>query len=265
MTQQFAICLNNEGYEASLEVGKVYCIIPDTEASAHGYIRIIDESGKDYAFDDHRFHRVDLPDAAGEIFGINQAGLYKGKYMLDIHKLMSDLSKHRPRFDSEEDFKCALKRQICKAMPNSDPHLEYKIKNMKLDIYLPTERIAIELKYRIRGRQYAGRYKFLKDIERLERVVAEGRTKSGFAVLLTNEPPFWDQTRSRKLNPIDPDFHIYEGRKVTGELMWAAHTSPSTMKDMEEPICLKGSYHMRWRDYGTGKNQQFRYLAVSVK
>ena len=125
MTQQFAICLNNEGYEASLEVGKVYCIIPDTEASAHGYIRIIDESGKDYAFDDHRFHRVDLPDAAGEIFGINQAGLYKGKYMLDIHKLMSDLSKHRPRFDSEEDFQHVLSRdRFCKAMPNSDPHLE---------------------------------------------------------------------------------------------------------------------------------------------
>ncbi len=67
MTRQFAICINNEGYEASLEVGKVYCIIPDEEASAHGYIRIIDESGKDYAFGDHRFHRVDLPDAVGEM------------------------------------------------------------------------------------------------------------------------------------------------------------------------------------------------------
>ena len=65
-TQQFALCINNEGYEASLEVGKVYRIIPDDEASAHGYIRIIDESGEDYAFGDHRFHRVDLPDAVGD-------------------------------------------------------------------------------------------------------------------------------------------------------------------------------------------------------
>ena len=67
MTQQFALCINNEGYEASLEVGKVYLIIPDDEASAHGYIRIIDESGEDYAFSDHHFYRIDLPNAVGEI------------------------------------------------------------------------------------------------------------------------------------------------------------------------------------------------------
>ena len=67
MTQQFALCINNVGYEASLEAGKVYCVIPDEEASASGYIRIIDESGEDYTFGDHRFYRVDLPDAVGEI------------------------------------------------------------------------------------------------------------------------------------------------------------------------------------------------------
>ena len=69
---QFALCINNEGYEASLEVGKVYRIIPDEEASAHGYIRIIDESGEDYAFSDQRFHRIDLPDAVGEMLASAQ-------------------------------------------------------------------------------------------------------------------------------------------------------------------------------------------------
>ena len=49
-TLQFALCLNNEGYPASLEVGKLYRVVPDEEATAHGYIRIIDESGEDYAF-----------------------------------------------------------------------------------------------------------------------------------------------------------------------------------------------------------------------
>ena len=72
MTQQFALCINNEGYEASLEVGKVYRIIPDEEAFAHGYIRIIDKSGEDYAFDDGRSHRVDLPDAVGEMLAAAQ-------------------------------------------------------------------------------------------------------------------------------------------------------------------------------------------------
>jgi hypothetical protein len=58
---QFAVCLDNDGYKASLEVGKLYQIIPDHEADAHGYIRIIDESGEDYAFAASRFHVLQLP------------------------------------------------------------------------------------------------------------------------------------------------------------------------------------------------------------
>lgn len=57
----FAICLNNEGYPASLEVGKLYRVIPDEEATAHGYIRVIDESGEDYAYSEERFFPIALP------------------------------------------------------------------------------------------------------------------------------------------------------------------------------------------------------------
>ena len=52
---QFRLCLNNEGYAAFLEVEKVYRVIPDNEASVHSYIRVIDESGKDYAYATDRF------------------------------------------------------------------------------------------------------------------------------------------------------------------------------------------------------------------
>jgi hypothetical protein len=65
-TLQFALCLNNEGYPASLEVGKLYRVIPDDEAAAHGYLRLIDESGEDYAFVANRFHIIDLPLSIGE-------------------------------------------------------------------------------------------------------------------------------------------------------------------------------------------------------
>ncbi|MCH8289507.1 hypothetical protein IH992_00170 [Candidatus Poribacteria bacterium] len=58
---QFGLCLDNEGYPASLEVGKLYRVIPDAEAAAHGYIRIIDESGEDYAYTASRFHLIQLP------------------------------------------------------------------------------------------------------------------------------------------------------------------------------------------------------------
>ncbi len=33
---QFSVCLSNEGYPASLEIGKLYPVIPDGEAASHG-------------------------------------------------------------------------------------------------------------------------------------------------------------------------------------------------------------------------------------
>jgi hypothetical protein len=58
---KFAICLDNEGYKASLEAGKLYRVIQDEEAAAHGYIKITDESGEDYVFAASRFHVIELP------------------------------------------------------------------------------------------------------------------------------------------------------------------------------------------------------------
>ncbi|MFL6210503.1 MAG: hypothetical protein ACJ74W_16725 [Pyrinomonadaceae bacterium] len=60
-TAHFVVCLNNEGYKASLEVGKLYRFIPDGAAEAEGLLRVVDESGEDYAFDANRFHPVQLP------------------------------------------------------------------------------------------------------------------------------------------------------------------------------------------------------------
>lgn len=57
----FAICLNNDGYRASLEVGKLYRVVPDKEAENHGLIRVVDESGEDYAFAADRFHQLEVP------------------------------------------------------------------------------------------------------------------------------------------------------------------------------------------------------------
>ena len=64
---KFTLCLNNKGYPASLEVGKIYCVIPDDQAAAHGYLRVIDESGGDYAFEVNRFVAMELPLAAKKV------------------------------------------------------------------------------------------------------------------------------------------------------------------------------------------------------
>jgi hypothetical protein len=62
---QFVVCLNNDGYPASLEVGKLYRFIPDADAAAEGLIRVIDESGEDYAFEAKRFQLMSVPPSVG--------------------------------------------------------------------------------------------------------------------------------------------------------------------------------------------------------
>jgi hypothetical protein len=57
----FAVCVRNKGYEASLEIGKLYRVIPDQEAERHGYLRIIDESGEDYGYAADRFFSIEVP------------------------------------------------------------------------------------------------------------------------------------------------------------------------------------------------------------
>ena len=58
---RFAVCIKNKGYEASLEKWKLYRVVPDQKAEAHGYLRIVDESGEDYGYAASRFFSIDLP------------------------------------------------------------------------------------------------------------------------------------------------------------------------------------------------------------
>ena len=58
---RFVVCVNNEGYRASLERNKIYVALPDPEAESAGDIRVIDESGEDYLFAAQRFVAVEVP------------------------------------------------------------------------------------------------------------------------------------------------------------------------------------------------------------
>jgi hypothetical protein len=55
------ICLENAGYEVSLERLKIYVALPDAKAGCTGYLRIIDESGEDYLYPGQRFIAAELP------------------------------------------------------------------------------------------------------------------------------------------------------------------------------------------------------------
>ena len=46
MKKQFALCIDNKGYEASLIPRKFYEMIPDEQAQQDDFVRVIDESGE---------------------------------------------------------------------------------------------------------------------------------------------------------------------------------------------------------------------------
>ena len=60
-TAHFAICVDNSDYPASLELHKIYRVLPDKEAEHDGDLRVIDESGEDYLYPADYFVMVDLP------------------------------------------------------------------------------------------------------------------------------------------------------------------------------------------------------------
>ena len=69
-TSPFAVCISNKDYKASLEVEKLYRVIPDEEAASHGYIRVIDESGEDYGYTADRFFPLEIPQALADALRI---------------------------------------------------------------------------------------------------------------------------------------------------------------------------------------------------
>ena len=59
---KFVVCINNKDYPASLELHKIYRVLPDEDAAVDGDFRIIDESGEDYLYSADRFVPISVPD-----------------------------------------------------------------------------------------------------------------------------------------------------------------------------------------------------------
>jgi len=62
----FVVCINNQEYPASLELHKIYRVVPDEHAAADGDIRIIDESGEDYLYPSSYFAPIEVPQRVEE-------------------------------------------------------------------------------------------------------------------------------------------------------------------------------------------------------
>jgi hypothetical protein len=138
--------------------------------------------------------------------------------------------------------------------------------------------MAIELKYKTRrfdahvnGEPFhlknhsaanINRYAVLKDVERMERAVHQGFADSGWMVLLTNDQAYW--TPPARQGNQDADFHIHEGRQVTGHLMWKEGSRLGQSDDYGHPIQLGRMYTCQWQPYSTVADEHFHYLALQI-
>ena len=189
--------------------------------------------------------------------------------ILDIDKIMYQLSRWRPIFHSEADFQFSLAWMIKEQYPNCDIRLEFipeSNPNLHLDILviLDGKWIPIELKYTTKkciktindevyvlkeqGAKDQGCYNYLKDIMSIE----EFRDKSdkfieGYTIKITSEmsylkPPI-------KANCTYAEFSINDGSIKTGCMNWSDNTGKGTMLGMEAPIVLTGMYPINWKEY----------------
>lgn len=65
---KYVVCVGNKGYPASLELRKIYEVLPDEDAKSHGLVRVVDESGEDYLYPGQLFLPIDIPESITHAF-----------------------------------------------------------------------------------------------------------------------------------------------------------------------------------------------------
>ncbi len=208
-----------------------------------------------------------------------------------IRTALDALFLERRVFCSEADFQFALAWKIQELFPDSEVRLEYIPGKFDLNIHIDIavfiggEMIPIELKYKTKqfvsplgaepvflknqGAQDIGRYDFLSDIQRLERLTEGGKypIQTAYAIILTNDSLYWTQPK-RHTNTVDQAFRIHEGTSIHGNRSWAPGTGAGTKQKREEAIQIKGTYRMAWEDYMEAvecSSCKFKFSVVKIE
>jgi len=205
----------------------------------------------------------------------------------DIELAIQSLQRKQKIFHSEADFQFSLAWELQQILPQAKIRLEYCppfAREMHIDIYVIDEdgTYPIELKYKSKtietiveneyfklknhGAQDLGRYDYLYDIWRIERMRKLDKDfRSGFAIMLSNEPSYWKAPASK--NTVDAAFRIHHGRIVEGSCAWGENVSSGTSKNREEPIVFEGTYQIQWNPYSileNTSNGQFKICLIEV-
>jgi Putative addiction module component len=110
------ICLDNAGYEVSLQRLKIYVLLPDAKAQRTGYLRIIDESGEDYLYPRQRFIAAELP------ISTRRAVL---KTALAMEDRLQSLSRGESRPESPPWHKEALRKTVARHNAGMEQSIEW--------------------------------------------------------------------------------------------------------------------------------------------
>ena len=146
-------------------------------------------------------------------------------------RLMETLAEGRPVFHNEADLQHAFAWQLHTSRPDASTR----------------------------------RYDVIKDVARLEQIVAAGAADAGYAIVLTNDSSYWREWEPAEV--ADAAFRIHHGRVFTGPAAWGARAGAGTRKGRDRPIDIRGSYTIEWRDYSTvapTAGGTFRYMVVGV-
>lgn len=66
--RHFVVCIQNEGYEESLEPRKIYEVLEDRLAEERGFLRVVDEDGESYLYPKGWFVPIQLPHEVEDTF-----------------------------------------------------------------------------------------------------------------------------------------------------------------------------------------------------
>lgn len=203
----------------------------------------------------------------------------------DLHKILKVLSKERPLFHSEADFKFALACKIKEEISPEKIIIEYPEsicdKRIYIDIYFKkdnkeyylelkykTKKLIFnneEMKYNLKDQKACdfGRYDFIKDIERLEKITCGTQDKLGYVIFLSNDENYLQGTK--KTNQ-DYSFNIENNTTITrGEKSWSKEKILKNLGSRKNSLNINNDYFVQWRNYSNFKNYEFNYLAIKIK
>ncbi len=201
----------------------------------------------------------------------------------NVYLVLDELRKRKKIFRDENDFRQELVDTIQDMYDNVRVKVEYPApfntkKGIDIVVVMDNEYYPIELKYKRKSfkgivdnieydlpsdnAQNENCYRAVKDIKRIEDFRDnEPLFKKGYTVFLTNDLSYMNKPREDSQYM---EFSVHENSVKTGTLNWKRE-NPKT--GFEEPITLKGTYTMNWKEYSNlndEKSGTFMYLVNEI-